>query len=71
MIEKQLLKELQPTKKDEEQIPGPVRKTLRERADCYGGTLNLSDETDREEPAGDEVWKLQAAARFPVMVLFA
>ena len=56
MIEKQQLKELQPTKKDEEQIPGPVRKTLRERADCYGGTLNLSDETDREEPAGDEVW---------------
>ena len=31
-------------------------RSLRERAEAYGGQLNLADETDREEPTGSEVW---------------
>lgn len=31
-------------------------RSLRERAAAYGGQLNLSDEMEREEPCGSEVW---------------
>lgn len=32
------------------------RRSLKERADEYGGELNLSPEMERDEPAGREVW---------------
>ena len=32
------------------------RRSLKERADEYGGVLNLSPEMERDEPAGREVW---------------
>ena len=32
------------------------RPDLRERAAEYGGQLNLSDELQRDAPAGSEVW---------------
>lgn len=32
------------------------RRSLKERADEYGGVLNLSPETERDEPAGREIW---------------
>ena len=31
-------------------------RSLRERAEAYGGKLNLSEAVDWGEPAGDEVW---------------
>ena len=31
-------------------------RSLKERAAEYGGQLNLSDELDRNEPVGSEVW---------------
>ena len=31
-------------------------RSLKERAADYGGLLNLSDEMEREEPVGSEVW---------------
>ena len=31
-------------------------RSLRERAAVYGGQLNLSEETERTEPVGSEVW---------------
>ena len=31
-------------------------RSLKERAAEYGGRLNLSDEMEREEPVGSEVW---------------
>jgi len=31
-------------------------RTLKERAEPYGGELNLSDEIDWGEPVGSEVW---------------
>lgn len=31
-------------------------RTLRERAAAYGGSLNLSQEIERDEPQGNEVW---------------
>ena len=31
-------------------------RSLRERAAAYGGELHLSEELDRDEPAGSEVW---------------
>jgi antitoxin MazE len=31
-------------------------RSLKERAEAYGGKLNLSEEIDWGEPAGDEVW---------------
>ena len=31
-------------------------RSLRERAADYGGSLNLSEEAERGEPAGSEVW---------------
>ena len=31
-------------------------RSLKERAEEYGGRLNLSEEIIREEPAGNEVW---------------
>ena len=31
-------------------------RSLKERADAYGGQLNLSGELEREEPVGSEVW---------------
>lgn len=31
-------------------------RTLRQRAEAYGGSLNLSDELDWGEPQGSEVW---------------
>ena len=36
--------------------PGFRRRSLRERAAAYGGQLFLSDEMEREEPSGSEVW---------------
>ena len=36
---------------------GPSRRrSLKERADEYGGELNLSPEMERDEPVGREVW---------------
>lgn len=36
---------------------GPFRRrSLKERADEYGGALNLSPEIERDEPVGREVW---------------
>lgn len=32
------------------------RRSLKERADEYGGKLNLSPETERDEPVGREIW---------------
>ena len=32
------------------------RRSLKERADEYGGVLNLSPEMERDEPVGREVW---------------
>ena len=32
------------------------RRSLKERADEYGGKLNLSPEMERDEPVGREVW---------------
>ena len=32
------------------------RRSLKERADEYGGVLNLSPEMERDEPAGREIW---------------
>ena len=32
------------------------RRSLRERAAVYGGQLNLSEEPERGEPVGSEVW---------------
>lgn len=32
------------------------RRSLKERADEYGGKLNLSPEIERDEPVGREVW---------------
>lgn len=32
------------------------RRSLKERADEYGGELNLSPETERDEPVGREIW---------------
>lgn len=32
------------------------RRSLKERADEYGGKLNLSPEMERDEPAGREIW---------------
>lgn len=32
------------------------RRSLKERADEYGGELNLSPEMERDEPVGREVW---------------
>ncbi len=31
-------------------------RSLKERAAEFGGRLNLSDELDRDEPVGSEVW---------------
>ena len=31
-------------------------RSLRERTAAYGGQLNLSDEMERDEPVGTEVW---------------
>ena len=31
-------------------------RSLKERAAEYGGQLNLSEETEREEPVGSEAW---------------
>ena len=36
--------------------PAFRHRSLRERALAYGGQLCLSDEMEREEPAGSEVW---------------
>lgn len=36
--------------------PGFRHRSLKERAEEYGGKLNLSDEIDWGEPAGSEVW---------------
>ena len=33
-----------------------THRSLRERAAAYGGQLNLSDELQRDEPVGSEVW---------------
>ena len=33
-----------------------THRSLRERAEAYGGQLYLSDELDWDEPAGSEVW---------------
>ena len=33
-----------------------VHRTLKERAEAYGGELHLSDEMDWGEPQGSEVW---------------
>jgi len=33
-----------------------VHRTLKERAEPYGGELHLSDEMDWGEPQGSEVW---------------
>jgi antitoxin MazE len=33
-----------------------VHRTLKERAEAYGGELRLSDEMDWGEPRGSEVW---------------
>ena len=36
---------------------GPSRRrSLKERADEYGGALNLSPEMERDEPVGREIW---------------
>lgn len=36
---------------------GPFRhRSLKERADEYGGVLNLSPEIERDEPVGREIW---------------
>lgn len=36
---------------------GPFRRrSLKERADEYGGALNLSPEMERDEPVGREIW---------------
>ncbi len=32
------------------------RRSLKERADEYGGVLNLSPEMERDEPVGREIW---------------
>ncbi len=32
------------------------RRSLKERADEYGGELNLSPEMERDEPVGREIW---------------
>ena len=32
------------------------RRSLKERADEYGGKLNLSPEMERDEPVGREIW---------------
>lgn len=32
------------------------RRSLKERAAAYKGRLNLSEEQEREDPAGSEVW---------------
>ena len=55
-MSKQMSWESQFREKGGEQMPVQIRKTLRERAGCYDGALNLSDEADREESAGNEVW---------------
>lgn len=36
--------------------PAFRHRSLRERAAQFGGALNLSDEIEREAPAGSEVW---------------
>ena len=36
--------------------PSFRHRSLRERATAFGGQLLLSDEPEREEPAGSEVW---------------
>ena len=36
--------------------PAFQHRSLQERAMAYGGQLHLSDELEREEPAGSEVW---------------
>ena len=36
--------------------PGFRHRSLKERAEEYGGNLNLSDEIDWGEPLGSEVW---------------
>lgn len=36
--------------------PGFRHRSLKERAEEYGGNLNLSDEIEWGEPAGSEVW---------------
>ena len=36
--------------------PGYRHRSLRERAAAYGGQLHLSDEMERDEPSGSEVW---------------
>ena len=36
--------------------PGFPHRSLKERAEMYGGKLNLTSEIEREEPLGDEVW---------------
>ena len=36
--------------------PSFHHRSLKERATDYGGLLNLSDEMEREEPVGSEVW---------------
>lgn len=33
-----------------------LHRTLQQRAEAYGGSLNLSDEVDWGEPQGNEVW---------------
>ena len=33
-----------------------THRSLRERAEAYGGQLNLSDEVEWVEPTGSEVW---------------
>ncbi len=33
-----------------------THRSLRERAEAYGGRLNLSDEIEWAEPTGSEVW---------------
>ena len=36
--------------------PSFRHRSLKERALAFGGNLNLSDEMEREEPVGSEVW---------------
>ena len=36
--------------------PAFQHRSLRERAEAYGGELLLSGEPEREDPAGSEVW---------------
>ena len=36
--------------------PSLTHRSLRERAAEYGGQLNLSEEIERAEPVGTEVW---------------